>query len=320
MKGRTPLMSSRAVLGWYYEQLALDQKIALVEGLMGAPFNSDQESETYAWLGMVPAMREWIGGRNPKSLSETSLTLTNKEYEATLDILLKDWRRDKTGQYEVRVREMTTRGGNPHWASLLCALILAGESTVCYDNQYFFDTDHSEGSSGKQSNLLSIDISALATSVHGSTTAPSPGEVSICIQRAIQAIMGFKDDQGEPFNETASQFMVVAGTNLLEPINAALSNQFLASGEMNALVNGKGFDISAQFSARLTSLTDRFDVYRTDGSVKPFIRQEEVPLTPSMIAEGSELEFNENRWRFGVYASRTAGVGLWQHACRIIMT
>ena len=48
-----------------------------------------------------------------------------------------------------------------------------GEATVCYDGQYFFDTDHVEGDSGTQSNDLSVDISALACSVHGTTTAPS---------------------------------------------------------------------------------------------------------------------------------------------------
>ncbi len=187
MKGRTPLLSSRAVLGWYFEQLALDPKLDLVEDLMGAPFPSDQESEMYPWLGMVPAMREWVGGRNAKSLGESSLTLTNKEYEATLEILMKDWKRDKTDQYRRRVQEMTARGGSSHWASLLCTLILDGETTICYDEMYFFDTTHSEGDSGSQSNLLTVDIRGTG-SVHGSTTRPSPAEMALCIRRGIQAI------------------------------------------------------------------------------------------------------------------------------------
>ena len=42
-----------------------------------------------------------------------------------------------------------------HWASLLSTLIVNGESATCYDEQYFFDTDHSEGESGTQSNVIS---------------------------------------------------------------------------------------------------------------------------------------------------------------------
>jgi len=60
-------------------------------------FTSDQASEEYAWLGMSPVMREWIGGRNAKGFRENNLTIKNKHYEATLEYLVRDLRRDKTG-------------------------------------------------------------------------------------------------------------------------------------------------------------------------------------------------------------------------------
>ena len=68
--------------------------------------------------------------------------------------------------------------GRTHYASLLSTLIVNGATTVCYDGQYFFDTDHSEGASGTQSNKIDSDISTLPASVHGSTTAPSPKKCS----------------------------------------------------------------------------------------------------------------------------------------------
>ena len=134
-------------------------------------FTSDQASETYAWLGQSPAMREWIGGREAKGFRENGITIANKKYEATLEIPL-DWmRRDKTGQIQVRIDEMAQRA-NAHWAKLLTALIEAGEAATlgtCYDGQYFFDTDHSEGDSGTQSNDISVDITT--------TTAPTAAEM-----------------------------------------------------------------------------------------------------------------------------------------------
>ena len=316
-------LSSRACIGMFYEALAQNAGVAWVNEIATEPFPSDQASEEYPWLGMVPVMREWVGGLNEKQLRALSITIFNKEYEATLGILIKDLRRDKTGQIKLRLQELADRT-NSHWASLLSTLVLNAEALVCYDGDYFFGTAHAEGGSGTQSNLLSIDISELATGgagTHGSTTVPSVGEMSLCIQQAIQQIMGFKDDQGEPFNEDARKFRIMAGTNLMGPINGALGNQFLPSGMENTLVrvNGRDFEVTASYNPRLTTLTTKFDVYRTDGRTKAFIRQEEVAPELHVIAEGSEQETKEKRHTYSVYASRNVGLGRWQHACRVSM-
>ena len=42
-----------------------------------------------------------------------------------------------------------------HWL-MLTTLMIAGESSLCYDGQYFFDTDHSDGASGTLSNSISF--------------------------------------------------------------------------------------------------------------------------------------------------------------------
>ena len=139
-------ITQRQIIGEFF--MRLEQAIgASWVGAISNYFPSDQAIEEYAWLGMPPAMREWIGGRDAKGLPEYDFTIRNKHYEATLDFLLRDLRRDKTGQIMVRIAELAQRSG-AHWASLLSTLILAGASTDCYDGQYFFDDDHSEGSSG----------------------------------------------------------------------------------------------------------------------------------------------------------------------------
>jgi hypothetical protein len=88
--------------------------------------DSSQEVENYAWLGMVPKMREWIGGRQPKGLRENTWSITNKDYEATLEILTKDMRRDKFGQIKVRIAELARRALT-FPASLMTTLIINGE-------------------------------------------------------------------------------------------------------------------------------------------------------------------------------------------------
>lgn len=136
-------LSSRAIIGRYYQRLEQNPGLQWV-GAVSNYFTSDQESETYKWLGQVPVMREWIGGRNAKGFRENGITIENKHFEATLEVLVRELKRDKTGQVMVRVDELADRT-NAHWAKLLSELIENAESTVCYDGQYFFDTDHAAG-------------------------------------------------------------------------------------------------------------------------------------------------------------------------------
>ena len=124
-------LSSRAIIGEFYNTLEQNTGALWVPGT-SMLVTSDQESETYKWLGMAPAMREWVGGRVAKGFRDNGITIVNKTFEATLEVLLDEIRRDKTGQVMVRVRELAGRT-NAHWAKLLSTLIIAGEAAVCYD-------------------------------------------------------------------------------------------------------------------------------------------------------------------------------------------
>lgn len=313
------LITSRAIIGSYYARLDTGNNMPWINGVSNL-FSSNQDSETYAWLGMAPAMREWVGGRQAKGLTENSLVIRNKHYEATLEIAVSDVRRDKTGQIMARVNDFADRA-MAHWGGLLSTLIIAGESTTCYDGQYYFDTDHLEGDSGTQSNDLSIDISALPATVHGVITAPSVEEMQQCILQAIAAIQSFKDDKGEPMNESASEFVVVVPTSLYLTALSAVTNATLTSGAFNIMPNVPGLRVNVQMNARLNGLwTAQFAVFRTDGAVKGLIRQQETEGELKAKAEGSEFEFDNKAWQFGIDASRNVGYGLWQQACLVTMT
>lgn len=307
-------LTSRAVMGMY--SLALEQPTGLpwVNLISNAtPYGSDQETEEYAWLGQVPGMREWVGGRNAKGLRDQSYKIRNKEFESTLEFLVKELRRDKTGQIEMRISEHVNRA-DAHWAELLSTLIVNAEAQVCYDGEYFFDTDHTEGDSGTQDNDLTY---AAATG-----TAPTAAEMSDAIFKAIQAMLGFKDDQGKPMNATASRFLVLIPPALMQVTASALSDTIIVDGSTsrtNTLVNTKKFSVEFDVNPYLTDAT-KFYVFRIDSQVPPMIRQEEVPVEVSAIAEGSELEFTHKKHQYGLFASRAAGYGFWQFACLTTFT
>lgn len=311
------LLSSRAIIGMYY--LRLEQNTGMGWcNLISNYFTSDQDSETYPWLSQAPQMREWVGGRNAKGFTDNGITIKNKHFETTIEFRLKDVRRDKTGQVRVRINDMADRT-NSHWATLCSALIASGESLVCYDTKYFFATDHTEGKSGAQSNLLTVTLASLPAQVHGTTAAPSVEEMQQCILKAIAQIKGFKDDQGEPMNENAGQFLVMVPTSLWMTAQAAVKNTVLTSNAVNLIPNLEGIQISVVENARLNAWTTKFVVFRTDGSVKPIIRQEEAPVALKAKAEGSEYEFDNDAWQFGVDTWRNCGLGLWQHTCLVSM-
>lgn len=302
------LVTSRAVIGSIMAKLNTGDGSYVDRFAM--KIDSAQEIENYAWLGQVPKMREWIGGRQPKGLREQTFSITNKDYEATLEILVKDLRREKFGQIKVRIAELARRTLS-HPATLMTALIANGKATACYDSQFFFDTDHAEGDSGSQDNDLTF---AAATG-----TTPTNAEMRDAIMAAIKAILGFKDDQGEPMNEGARTFEVMVPLATWPQATAAVTLPVVDANVTNIIPALKDFTISVVPNARLTDATE-FYVFRTDAETKPFILQEEVPLNVSAVAEGSQLEFTDKKHWYGVDWAGAMGYGFWQHAALTTFT
>jgi phage major head subunit gpT-like protein len=258
-------------------------------------------------------MREWVGGRLEKGIRDEVYTLRNIKYEATIPAFVDEMRRDKTGQLMFRIQELAARTAT-HWEGLLSTLINAGASTVCYDGQYFFDTDHSSGDSGTLVNKVSsTHVAALDVTT---AAAPTTAEMVAALMGCISYLFKYKDDRGEPINQNAKQFAVMVpiggATNFLGTVFDALVSQNLSSGQSNALL-GTGWGIKVIPNPRLTDTTV-FYLFRTDGPMKPFIMQSELGVQTSSLTQGSDEEFKNDRHLFGVKANRNVGYGFWQYA------
>jgi phage major head subunit gpT-like protein len=301
-------LTSRAVIGRFYRRLEEFAQAAWWTRL-ALHFASNQESETYRWLGMVPQVREWVGGRRVRPLRSKGLTIVNKTWEATIRVDADEQRRDKTGQMMVRINELARRVAT-HPNKLLTELMVNGKTSICYDGRPFFDADHSEGNSGTQSNDISHDAAT--------PTAPTDTEMYEAIVQGVAQLMSFQDDQGEPMNESAREFLVMVPMSFLSATLVALASQTV-EGSSNPLAAREPFRVAWVANPRLT-WNDRFALFRTDGSTRPFIFQEELPVQIQVLAEGSELEVNENQHQYGVKAIHEAGYGFWQDACLVTFT
>lgn len=300
-------LTSKAIIGRFYRRLEEFAQSAWWTRV-AMRFVSSQESETYRWLGMVPQVREWKGGRQVRPLRAQGVTLVNKVWESTIRVDADEQRRDKTGQIMVRVNEMARRVAT-HPNKLITDLVLAGATALAYDGQTYFSTLHSEGDSGVQSNSIPFDA--------GTPTAPTDEEMYKAVVAGIAQLVGFRDDQGEPMNEAAREFLVMVPMPFLASTLVALSSRTLADFE-NPLQRAEPFRVHWVANPRLT-WTDKFAVFRTDGESRPFIFQEELPVQVQVLAEGSELEIHENQYQYGVKAVHQAGYGFWQDACLVTL-
>jgi phage major head subunit gpT-like protein len=102
---------------------------------------STTKSNTYGWLGQWPGFREWVGSRTLKSMKEHSYAITNKDFESTVSVDRNDIEDDTLGNYAPMMEEMGY-ASSVFPDELVFPLLKAGFTTLCYDGQYYFDTDH----------------------------------------------------------------------------------------------------------------------------------------------------------------------------------
>jgi phage major head subunit gpT-like protein len=128
-------------------------KAAFQKGFLGADpmwqkiatkIMSSTSAEDYGWLGDWPQIRKWIGDRHIKDLKAHHYSIINDPYESTVSVRRDTIEDDQFGVYATLVESMGQAAAE-HPDELIFTLLAAGASTLCYDGQNFFDTDHPVG-------------------------------------------------------------------------------------------------------------------------------------------------------------------------------
>lgn len=117
---------------------------------------STGKQEIYGWLGANTRFREWIGDRQVQNFSTHDWTIKNKLFENTIGVYREDIEDDSYGLYQPLFSQLGV-DAKTHADELVFALLKNGFTGLCYDGQYFFDTDHpvlaADGSTTSVSNL-----------------------------------------------------------------------------------------------------------------------------------------------------------------------
>lgn len=256
---------------------------------------STQETEKYAWLGSVPGMREFIDERHPAGLMEHSYTIKNKTWESSISVDRSALEDDLYGQIKIRVQSLTEETRR-HQDELVFTMLKDGFTSVCYDGQYFFDTDHSEGESGTQSNKGADALS------------------SASLQDAITKMSKFKDDRGKPLGILPDTLVVPPDlkwtalelTDSVFAVNTTAGKTDTRKNVLTGLLN-------VIVSPYLSDTNDWF-LLCTGRAIKPVIFQSRVPVEFAALEGNSENGFIRDKFVYGVRARYNAGYGLWQTA------
>ena len=250
---------------------------------------SNKASETYAWLGQAPSMREFGAERIPKGLSEYSYTITNKKYENSIRIDREALEDEQYGQLRVRVEELADKAAR-HPEKLVFELLSDGFTNLAYDGQFYFDTDHSEGASGTQSNK--------GTSAFSSTT----------YQTARTAIAGYKDDAGELLGLAGDLLVVPPG--LEGTARNLLNADFVSDG--TTTVSNIWKSSSDMIVAPFLKDTNDWFLLVTNGVMKPIIFQDRTPVEFTRLEQDSETGFMKDAWLYGTRRRCNVGYGDWR--------
>lgn len=245
---------------------------------------STGEDEKYAWLGAMPGMREWFGPRQFKQLEAANYVLPNKHWESSLEILKTSIRDDRVGIFQPLADKLASEAAY-HPDELMMEAMIAGESELCFDGQYFFDTDHLWGESGTQSNDLAD------TAVN--SDAITPAEIRTYIHKALVAMLGFKQDNGKPYMrpriERLNNLLVVVPLSMYVNAEKALQQTIVVeggAGVSNFLVQSVRLLPLATFPAK------KIDLYHLGDSIKPYVFQSREPLRVQSKGE-DDIEFKE---------------------------
>lgn len=302
-------------------QLTTAAPPAWIEAISGPVLPSGADSETHATTGTATPLNVWPGGTRPvRNLITQQITVVNEVFESQLYVTGKDYRASISGanvgavlgSVQKSINQLTARY-QQHWTKLVSGLITA--NPLCYDGQNWFDTDHVDpGASYSTAQSNAIQVAA------ASGTTPTVAEMEDAIGQACTKLLGFLDDNGEPMNDGASQFMVMAPVALYRTASAAVGSTVIAEAGIGArsstLATLPNMTFSVVPNPRLAA--PYIWVWIPDGQA--VIRQERLGLQVDVSTTGSTYTAQNDKHLYGVMTERGTKPADWRKVCRVEFT
>lgn len=262
--------------------------------------DSDTEAEIQAWMARSLTMRKWVAERVLNDISSRAQKLVNEPYEASFKVPRAKIADDKAGIFSPVMEELA-RAAKLWRDKLTFQTLLAGNASLCFDGQYYFDTDHPQNmdvpGSPVQSNLFTSKA----------LTADNLSDV-------VAAMGAYKGEDGESMEVEPN--LLVVGPENRKQAKRILNAEIIATtagtaAESNVMKGDMDVLVSPKLSGGVWFVMD------TTRPIKPLLFQlREAPSFDYLMNSNDENVFMRDEYVCGVKARGAAGYGPWWLAAR----
>lgn len=288
---------ARNIRGIFYDSL----KASATHPVIGAIFFVIQSSaliERFVMLRGAPKMRHWVGDRQASALSAQAFQIEKKDWESTITVTRDDLQFDRLGLIRPQIQELA-RAYPRHILDYILDLLPNGFSRLCYDGQYFFDSDHDNSGGTTFSNTATYPLD------HNSAY--------IAMQRPQQ----LKDaESGELLDVEYDS--IVFPSNLQSAVDLVFNTPTVAvTGQSVPLPNPMFGKIAKdkQYKVRQLGTSTAWFLFDSTKSIKPLMLQVVKGPVAESYEDGHDWPmFMRREAVFGVDSQDNAGYMFWELA------
>lgn len=265
---------------------------------------TNKPEEKHMVVSSTVKMTEWKDQRKSSNFSVFEEAAVPLDYQAMVEVMRNDVEDDQIGKYADFVSDLG-RAGRRLWSDLVAEALLAGESLVTYDGQFFFDTDHpvnpADPGGATQSNLftsraLTFDNYAYVR-MRMRTLLGADGKLIDCLPNLL--VVG-------PENEVIARQITESMT---QPVPTGPAN---STGQVDNVLRG-----TTQVLV-LGEITDgSWHLADTRNARRPFkVFKRKLPTLTSLQDPSSPNVFFQKKFIYGADARGKCVPSYWQFICK----
>jgi len=262
---------------------------------------SSSRDQTYAWMTKLPAMREWIGERVLNNLAARSYNIVNKDFELTLSISRNDIEDEQLGLYNLTFSLMGEQV-KMHPDNLVFQLLQAGQTTLCYDGQNFFDVAHP---------IIKADGSGTVTQSNVFATTPLNPNNYAAVRTTMMSWIG---EDGNPLAIIPNLLIVPPQLEQMgrQILNAEYIAQAIGANAGAAITNVYQNSAELVVVPQLANRPLEWYLVAANRAIKPIIfQQRQAPRFVYKNSETDENVFFRKEFIYGVDTRDNVGFSLW---------
>lgn len=248
------------------------------------------DSESFNWLGGMPEVKQWVDDAQFETFEAFAYSVAIKKWQAGIQVTREDIVDDKLGAVLPRINDL---GGvvRRHPGKLVWQKLNAGDASICYDGEYFFDTDHPGGQSNKITGVLnSANLNAM-----------------------IELFLGRRDRYGN-LRDTRMTHLVVPPA-LRSTARALLEPDTLANGATNLDAGAVQLIVLPELQYGTGGSAVKWYGFDLSRGIKPFVYLEREGVTlEAQDAPESENAFLRQIYRYNAWYRGNVDYLFWELA------